>query len=112
MLRARLFTRRALDRIQPRESHRWRRNRFTNGFEDITQEVTNPDGTITLTARRTGHLSHNVGGVDTGLFDFQLTVDPTTGAELSFQILRHAGQIGGMWSGEVDLAAYCAQFAG
>jgi len=49
------------------------------------------------------------------MFIFSLTIDPSTGQELDFSVLRNAGPIGGDWSGPsygCDRAAYCAQFTG
>jgi len=89
-------------------------NFFSTRFWDGTL-ITNPDGTVTIIQRRVGNLSDNAGGSDRGLLDFSLTIDPGTGQELGFSILRNAGQIGGDWSGPSygwDQAAYCEQFTG
>jgi hypothetical protein len=82
-------------------------SKFLRGDDAI---VTNPDGTITVRQTRVGHLTSSAAGSSIGLFDFVLTIDPSTGQELSFSVLRHAGQIGGFWAGPVDLSAYCSQF--
>ena len=81
--------------------------RFDAGDSAI---VENPDGTITYTARRVGHLSSTVAGNTLGSFDFVLVIDPVSGQEVSFTITRYAGQIGGLWSSFDGLAEYCAQF--
>ena len=77
--------------------------------------TTNPGGTITIIQKRVGNLSDNAGGSDRSMFIFSLTIDPSTGQELDFSVLRNAGPIGGDWSGPsygCDRAAYCAQFTG
>lgn len=87
-------------------------NFYTTRFSPADQVTFNPDGTITSIQTRVGHLSDTIGGQDIGRFVFRLTFS-ATGQELSFTILRNAGQIGGFWSGPqygLDLNAWCAQF--
>jgi hypothetical protein len=64
-----------------------------------------------MVAERVGHLTLVQGAAtDLGRFVYEITFDPVTGQELSFTILSHAGQIGGLWSGPpyFDPAAFCA----